>query len=155
MPTQQQNVSPEENKQIVHRFIEDCWNHGKLNMVAEIFAGNCRLHDPVFPSLTSGAQNMRNHIESCRKAFPDLRFAIDNTIAERNEVVIQWTTSGTHKGDFLGMHPTHRKATVSGTSIFRIDNSKIVEEWSHWNLMTLMEQLGMAMTPRVESEQPV
>jgi steroid delta-isomerase-like uncharacterized protein len=152
MPSQSQNKSPIENKQIVHRFMEECWNHGKLNTVSDLVADNCRFHDPVFPNLTSGAQNIRNHIENCRKAFPDLTFTIDDTISERNEVVIHWTANGTHKGDFLGMHPTNRKATVSGTTIYKLEGSKIVEEWAHWNLMSMMEQLGVSTAPKAEAK---
>ena len=144
MPSPMQNQSPENNKQIVQRFMEDCWNQGRLDALSGLVTDDCRIHDPVFPSLTSGAQNLRSHIESCRRAFPDLSFTIDDTIAERDEVVIQWTGTGTHSGDFLGMPPTNRRASVKGTSIFKFDGGKIVEQWSHWNLMTMMEQLGMA-----------
>ena len=84
----------------------------------------------------------------CRNAFPDLRFTVDDEIAERNEVVIHWTARGTHKAPFLGMAPTDRRATVSGTSIYRFQGGKIVETWSDWNLMTLMEQLGLSVTPK-------
>lgn len=143
MKTTQGN-QPADNKQIVHRVMEECWNQGKLNLVGELFAENVRVHDPVFPTLTSGAGNVRNHIEQCRRAFPDIKFTIDDTIAERNEVVIHWTARGTHQGDFLGMHATNRKANVTGTSINRLDHGKIQEYWSHWNLMSMMEQLGVA-----------
>jgi steroid delta-isomerase-like uncharacterized protein len=145
-----QAESRTDNKQIVQRFMDECWNQGKLNVVSELVADNCRFHDPVFPNLTSGAQNLKTHIETCRRGFPDLRFAIDDTIAERNEVVIHWTATGTHKGTFLGMQPTNRKATVSGTSIYRIDGSKITEEWAHWNLMSMMEQLGLSAAPKAD-----
>lgn len=145
-----QGNQPLDNKQIVHRVMEECWNQGKLNLVGELFAENVRVHDPVFPNLTSGAANVRNHIEQCRRAFPDLKFTIDDTISERNEVVIQWTARGTHQGDFLGMHPTHRKANVTGTSIYRLDHGRIQETWAHWNLMSMMEQLGVA-TPKAEA----
>ena len=153
MPSQMQSKSPADNKQIVHRFMLDCWNQGKLNAISELVADNCRFHDPVFPTFTSGAQNLKTHIESCRRAFPDLHFTIDDTIAERNEVVIHWTANGTHKGDFLGMHPTNRKATVSGTTIYRVENAKIVEQWANWNLMTMMEQLGVATPAKAEAKQ--
>lgn len=106
-------------------------------------AANCRFHDPVFPSLSSGADNLRRHIESCRSGFPDVRFTIDDTIAERDEVVVHWTGAGTHKGQFLGISPTNKKISVSGTTIFRIEGSSVVEEWAHWNLMSMMEQLGI------------
>lgn len=149
-----QNTQPTGNKQIAHRFMEECWNKGSLNMVSEFLSANCRYHDPVFPHLTSGADNIRSHIENCRRGFPDMRITIDDTIAEGNEVVHHWTVTGTHKGQFLGLAPTNKKATVSGTSIFRIENSKISEQWSDWNLMTLMEQLGIAAAPKMQSSAP-
>ena len=86
--------------------------------------------------------------------FPDLKITVDDTIAERNEVVHHWTVRGTHKGQFLGMPATNRKATVSGTTIYRIEGGKIVEEWSEWNLMSLMEQLGVSSAPKAEAMAP-
>ncbi len=146
-----QNTQPTDNRQIVQRFMDECWSQGNLNTVMELVANDCRYHDPVFPSLTSGAENIKNHIQTCRNGFPDLTFATDDTIAERNEVVVHWTGTGTHKGEFLGMPPTNKKASVTGTSIFRIEDGKIVEEWANWNLMSMMEQLGIAMAPQAQS----
>ena len=146
-----QNTQPTDNRQIVQRFMDECWNQGNLNTVMELVANDCRYHDPVFPSLTSGAENIKNHIQTCRNGFPDLMFKIDDTIAERNEVVVHWTGTGTHKGQFLGMPPTNKKATVEGISINRLEGSKIAEVWSTWNLMTMMEQLGIAMAPQGQS----
>ena len=146
MPSEK--MQPEDNKQIVRRFMDECWSQGKLNVVSELVAANCRIHDPVFPSLSSGADNLRRHIETCRNGFPDLKFRIDDTIAERNEVVAHWTATGTHKGNFLGMSPTDKQATISGTSIFRIEDGKIAESWAHWDLMSMMNQLGLHMLPQ-------
>jgi steroid delta-isomerase-like uncharacterized protein len=146
-----------ENKQIVQRFVDECWNQGKMESIGELVASGCKLHAPVFPSLTSGADNLKRHIEMCRSGFPDVRSSIDDTIAEGNEVVHHWTIRGTHKGQFLGLAPTNRTATISGTSIHRIQGGKIVEQWSDWNLMTLMEQLGVSAaakttTPKAEAK---
>jgi hypothetical protein len=52
------------------------------------------------------------------------------------------------------MPPTNRTATVSGTSIYRIEGGKIVEQWADWNLMTLMEQLGVSSVPKAEAMAP-
>ena len=145
------NMQPTDNRQIAQRFMDECWSRGNLNAVSELVADNCRYHDPVFPSLTSGAENIKNHIQNCRGGFPDLMFTIDDTIAERDEVVMHWTGSGTHKGQFLGMPPTNKKASVTGTSIARLEGSKIAEMWSNWNLLSLMEQLGIAMATAAQS----
>ena len=143
--------SIDENKEIARRFVEECWNQGKLDEVRELVSNDCRYHDPVFPNLTSGAENLRHHISSCRSGFPDLTFTVDDMIAERNEVVLHWTCRGTHKAQFLGIPATNRTATVSGTSIYRIDNGKISEQWSDWNLLTLMQQLGVSSVPKGQS----
>jgi steroid delta-isomerase-like uncharacterized protein len=144
--------STAENKEIARRFIEECWNHGKLDAIAELVSKDCRYHDPAFPSLNSGAENIKQHISSCRSGFPDLTFTIDDQIAERNEVVVQWTAHGTHKAAFLGIAPTNRKATVTGTSISKVEGGKITEYWSHWNLMSLMEQLGVSGVAKTQAK---
>jgi steroid delta-isomerase-like uncharacterized protein len=139
----------ESNKKIAHRFIYECWNGGDLPSVAELIAPRCLHHDPVFPHMTEGVASMQHQIQRSRRSFPDLTFTITDTIAEKDEVVLHWNVSGTHQGEFLGIPPTHQKATIAGTSIFRIEGGKIVEEWVNWNLMSLMQQLG------VKTGQPV
>jgi steroid delta-isomerase-like uncharacterized protein len=144
----QQNQSPEENKHVVQRFVEECWNQGNLNKASELLADQVRFHDPVFPNMNPGIQNIKNHIEVSRKAFPDLKFIIEDTIAERNEVVVHWKAQGTHKGQFLGMQPTNRKVIVDGTSIYRLEGSKIAEAYANWNLASMMQQLGVIELPK-------
>jgi steroid delta-isomerase-like uncharacterized protein len=144
----QQNNTPEVNKQVVQRFMEECWNQGNLNKASEFLTDQIRFHDPVFPNLNPGIQNIKTHIEVCRRAFPDLKFTIDDTIAERNEVVLHWSARGTHKGQFLGMQPTNRKVTIDGTSIYRLEGSKIAESHANWNLASMMAQLGVLEVPK-------
>jgi steroid delta-isomerase-like uncharacterized protein len=138
----------ENNKKIARRFIEECWNKGDKAAMRDVIADKCRYHDPAFP----GVDKLPEHIASCRSAFPDLRFTIEDMIGERNEVVVHWTVRGTHKGPFLGIQPTNRSCTVSGTSISRIEGGKLVEHWADWNVMTLMEQLGVSAAPKTEEK---
>ena len=140
----------EQNKQIARRFYEDCWNQGKVDRVDQLIAKDCRYHDPVFPSLAPGVDSLKRHITMCRQAFPDLRFSLDDMIAERDEVVVHWTANGTQEGVFLGVAPTRKIAKVGGTSIYRIKNQKIVEQFVDWNLLTMLEQLGAATPPKVQ-----
>ena len=145
-----QTSNTTQNKELARRIMEECWNQGKAEAVRELYATDCRYHDPVFPNLTSGAENIKQHIITSRTGFPDLKFTTDDTIAERNEVVVHWTGRGTHKGQFLNMAPTNKPCTVSGTTIFKFDNGKVTEQWSDWNLLTMLEQLGISTTPKTE-----
>ena len=87
----------------------------------------------------------------CRSAFPDLRFSLDDVIAERDEVVVHWTARGTQEGQFLGVAATRKNATVGGTSIYRIKSQRIVEQFVDWNALTLLEQLGAATAPKMQA----
>ena len=140
----------DQNKEIARRFYDECWNQGKVERLDQYVSRDCRYHDPAFPSLKSGINDLEGHITMCRKAFPDLRFNLDDMIAERDEVVVHWTAHGTQEGQFLGVAPTRKTATVGGTSIYRIKNQKIVEQAADWNLLTLLEQLGAATAPKVQ-----
>jgi steroid delta-isomerase-like uncharacterized protein len=136
------------NKRLIHRYVDGCWNDGNLALVPGLISAHCRYHDPVFPHMIAGVESMQHHIERCRRAFPDLKYTITDTIAERDEVVTHWSMNGTQRGEFLGMPPTNVNFLISGTSIYRIEEGKIVEQWSNWNLMSLIEQLGMQPAPR-------
>ncbi len=140
----------DENKTIARKLFEDAWNIGQMDELETLVSTSCRFHDPVFPSMAPGVDSLRQHIRLYRNAFPDLKYTIDDVIAERNEVVVHWTMRGTQRNSFLGMAPTHRTASISGTTIDRIENRKIVEQWSEWNLLSLMEQLGLATAPKQE-----
>lgn len=131
------------NKRLVHRFVDECWNGGNVAAIPHLIAAHCRHHDPVFPHMIAGVDSMQHHIERCRRAFPDLKFTIVDTIAEHSEVVVHWTANGTQRGEFLGMPPTNVNARIAGTSIYRIEEGRIVEQWSNWDLMSLIEQLGL------------
>ena len=142
-----------ENKKLARRLIEDGWNKSDLTSLSESVTADVKLHDAVFPGLAPGTESLKRHISMYRNAFPDLHFAIDDTIAERNEVVIHWTATGTHKGDFLGIAPTDKVATVSGTSILRFIRGKVAEYWTDWNLLALTQQLGIAVMQNVKLPQ--
>ena len=141
----------DQNKEIARRFYEECWNQGKVDRLDQYVSRDCRYHDPVFPNLAPGVDSLKNHINMCRKAFPDLRFSIDDMIAERDEVVVHWTAHGTQEGQFLGVPPTRKIASVSGTSIYRFKNQKTIEQFVDWNALTLLEQLGAAVAPKVQT----
>jgi steroid delta-isomerase-like uncharacterized protein len=140
----------EQNKEIARRFYDECWNQGKVDRVDQYVAKDCRYHDPVFPALAPGVDSLKRHITMCRNAFPDLRFTLDDIIAERDEVVVHWTANGTQEGQFVGIAATRKTATVGGTSIYRIKNQRMVEQFVDWNLLTLLEQLGVATAPKVQ-----
>ncbi len=89
----QQNQTPDANKQVVQKFVEECWNQGNLNKASELLADQVRFHDPVFPNLNAGIQNIKTHIEGCRRAFPDLTLPSTGSKVRRSPNRTQTGTS--------------------------------------------------------------
>ncbi|HBY97013.1 MAG: ester cyclase [Ardenticatenaceae bacterium] len=132
-------MSAEENKAIVRRAIEEVWNKENLAIVDEIYAANYIVHDPNAPWL----EDIHQLLSIYRSAFPDLHMVIDDLIAEGNKVMERWTMTGTHRGTVVHIPPTGERVEVTGISIFRFEGGKMKEEWSSWNALGLMQQLGL------------
>ena len=78
-----------------------------------------------------------------RTAFPDLRLTIKDIIADDETVVARWSCRGTHTGDLNGIAPTRMQVNISGVSIARFANGKMVEGWVNWDAMGLMQTAGV------------
>lgn len=136
-------TSANENKATYRRFIEEIWNIGNLDLIELLIADDYVAHDPASPDLGRGLESLRQRANPYRKAFPDLQIIIEEILAEGDKVVTRWSSSGTHQGDIYGIAPTGKSVTTSGINISRFANGKIVEEWTSWDTIGLMKQLGV------------
>lgn len=82
-----------------------------------------------------------------RKAFPDLAITVEKQVAERDLVAVHWTARGTNTGAGNGLPATGRAVEITGTTLFRMDDGRIAEEWTCANSLGLMKQLGLLPTP--------
>ena len=133
----------EANKNVVRRLFEEVWNKGNLQVADELFASTYVHHDPSSPDLGRGPESEKKRAMLYRTAFPDLRLTIEDIIAEAETVTARWSCTGTHKGDLSGIAPTGKQFTISGISVARFSNGKMVEGWVNWDALGLMQQLGV------------
>jgi steroid delta-isomerase-like uncharacterized protein len=86
-------------------------------------------------------------IKSFGSAFPDLKITIRNHFVLNDSVsIVEYTFSGTHKGEFEGIDPTGKTMEVAGCSVIEVRNGKIVQERDYYDNMALLTQLGVADT---------
>ena len=81
------------------------------------------------------------------EAFPDCYHVIEDQLADADNVVTRVTFKGTHQGPLMGIPPTGRQIAMGGISWFRIANGLIAEEWTFFDRLGLMVQLGVAPAP--------
>jgi len=132
------------NKEMVHRVYDQALNNGNFAPLEEsVDASFVRHGNPQ----VKGPEGLKGLITMHRNAFPDISMTIDDQIAEGDKVVSRWTAVGTHTGEMMGIPPTGKKATVTGISIDRIADGKIVEEWENFDELGMMQQLGLIPMP--------
>lgn len=135
------------SKSLTQAQYDRIWNRGDYSAIAELYTEDCILHDPMFPSAVAGHEAVRGLIGAYRRAFPNLTFAVEDQIAEHDRVVTRWTARGTHLHELLGIPATGRQIEVTGSTIARLDGSRIAEGWVHWDRTTLFKQLGVVREP--------
>jgi steroid delta-isomerase-like uncharacterized protein len=131
----------EENKAVARRFLE-IFETGDLDALDEILAPDAVDHDPYNPYGREGLEGAKKTVAMYRQAFPDVHFEVEEQIAEGDKVATRWTGTGTHEGELMGMQPTGKKASVTGITIDRIEGGKIVEGWTNWDTLAMMQNIG-------------
>jgi predicted ester cyclase len=74
-------------------------------------------------------------------------FTVEDLVAENDRVVVRWTNSGTHIGEFVGIPPTGRTFTIAGIDIYRLDGAKLAEHWHVIDQLSMLGQLGLLPEP--------
>ena len=140
-------MSTEQNKAIVRRWFDEVVSQGNIELVDEI----CMQCVPSFVVIQGvadpppqGLEGVKGLIGVLRTAFPDLKFTIEGQIAEGDQVATRLTVRGTHLGEFMGIPATGKQMAVSGVSIWRLADGKLVNEWVNWDSLAMMQQLGVA-----------
>ncbi len=117
----------EENKAVVRRFAEEVMTNKNLAAADEIVAEDYVELDPM-PGQEQGREGFKQFLGTTLfAAFPDLQWTIEELIAEEDKVVSRATCSGTHRGEFMGIPPTHRSVAASAWVIDRIVDGKMQE----------------------------
>jgi predicted ester cyclase len=133
-----------ENKDLITRYFKD--SNASIGDAAKSSALMNNYIDPKwafhFASGDMGFEQTKQFFISWWTAFPDLHFVIDDIVAEDDKVTVRSTWEGTHKGQYFGIAPTGKKVTQPGISIYRITGGKLIEMWSAFDQLGLMQQLG-------------
>ena len=138
-------MSIEENKAVAKRAVEAI-NAGDFALLESLDTANAVDH-AVPPNMPPTRASAIQFLTMFRAAFPDLKYTVEDVIAEGDHVVQRSTATGTMKGDFLGMPATGKSATWGETHIVRVQNGKIVEHWASVDQLGMLQQLGLAPVP--------
>jgi steroid delta-isomerase-like uncharacterized protein len=139
-------MSVEANRAMMRRWIEDGWNKHNVGLIDEIFATDVFEHDPGGLTV-DGAEALKAHINGFLTALPDIRFTIEDLIAEGDVVVCRFDSTATHTGTLMNIPATGKTARVSGMLEFRFADGKVAEVWAMHDLFGMLRQIGVIPDP--------
>ena len=131
-----------DTKRAIRRMLEEAYGKGDVGVYDELCDPSFRDHDPV-----AGDCGLARAKENClmyRAAFPDLKATVLACCAEGDTAVAHWRMTGTQQQALFGIAPTGKKCTVEGITIGRFRRGKLMENWTQWDALGLMRQLGAA-----------
>ena len=101
-------MSTEQNKEVVRRFITEALSGRNLGLADEVLA-------PNYVNRMTGADlaAFKGMLTGMSTALTDVRFEIDDLVAEGDSVVARWKMEATHTGSLMGESPTGKRVSAT------------------------------------------
>jgi steroid delta-isomerase-like uncharacterized protein len=132
--------SQEQNKAIARRAFEEILSGGRFELAEQLYAKDFVNHGI---HRDASLEEDQAALKGWHQAFPDVVISPEKLIAEGDLVTIYWIARGTNTGTGNGLPATGKKAELAGITIWRIVDGKIKEEWSAFDQLSMMQQLGL------------
>jgi steroid delta-isomerase-like uncharacterized protein len=130
----------EQNKAIARRAFEEILSKGRFELASDLYAKDFVNHGI---HRNAGLEEDQAALKGWHQAFSDITIVPEKLIAEDDLVTIYWIARGTNTGTGNGLPATGKKVELAGITIWRIVDGKIKEEWSAFDQLSMMQQLGL------------
>jgi predicted ester cyclase len=136
----------EQNKELVRDYFNELskTKSDKLAVFIEKYvSSDITLHLPG--EEFRGMEGLEKHYANSMAAFPDAvqNFSIQDVLAERDKVAF--------RGVLMIVLPNGKEINVTFVGFWKIQEGKIVEWWSEYDALGMMQQLGMELQKKDSS----
>ena len=126
-----------QNVQLVHRWFDEIWTKGDLKAIDELLSPDAKIHGLGETDRgTESHQSFKDFVLGFRAAFSDIRIVVEQTVEEGDMVASRWVAT-MKSGDA-------REGKVTGMSMGRFRDGRMVEGWNNWDEAGLTAQLQTA-----------
>ena len=132
------NQLVEKRKETVRRLHEDLLSNGKLDLLGEIIA-----EDYVGADGRPGITPFLETIDDLRRGFPDIRWTVEDLVADGERVAVRWTWEGTHSGSMRLFPSTGKRVANAGFAIYQFRGDEIVRVWMLTDRLGFVQQIGL------------
>ena len=122
----------EAQKKFAARWFEEVWNQSRREAIDEMFPEDGILHDGR--AEYRGPAEFKRFYDALRAQLSDVRITPLETISEGDMVCMRWSSTAKHSS-------TGKPLEVTGISILRFKDGRLVEAWQNWDQHGLLQQL--------------
>jgi predicted ester cyclase len=126
------------NRQAVRRIHDEAVNGGRTGILADLIAPEFTGADGARGPAAFGA-----NITALRAGFPDIRFTIEDVVAEGDRVAVRWTWTGTHTGTFRGFAASGRPVHDTGLVLYTFAEGQVVAAIVETDRLGVLQQIGV------------
>jgi predicted ester cyclase len=139
------STAPAAAKAAVRRFVAG-FNRKDPEALAREYGDGYVLDFPGGPK-AEGIAGIKQAAGEFIAAFPDLQFTVDDLVAQGGYVVWRWQMTATHKGNLGPFLASNKPVHLSGISLLRVHDGKIVEDRVRADMIGLLQQIGAIPAP--------
>ena len=132
-----------QNEVLIRYLFKEILNGGNLNLVEGVVAENSTDHGPSMVGVVGGVKGFSQTIGRLREALPDVQFTIEDIVTSWEKAAVRWTATGTMEGALLGLEPTGKHATITGTIIYKDEEGRITESWGNYDALGMLVQFDI------------
>ncbi len=141
-----QSLTEEEAIVILNRLMETVSNVD-TTLVDKIIHPDCVLRYPLLPEPIKGIDAYKIFIKSTDNTFSEFNGKVEEVNVKGNRIWSRYSMSGINTGPMGEIPATGKKFQVTGMGITRIEDGKIIEDETYWNVLGFFQQLGFTLTP--------
>ncbi|MGD0020356.1 MAG: ester cyclase [Candidatus Limnocylindrales bacterium] len=130
-------MGTDDNKAIVLRYWERCWNHQNPSAILET-------HHETFAQngVPLGTAAFERSLAGFFQAFPDVHVSIEDVMALDDRVLTRVVYYGTQTGPYEGLQPTGHRIRVTGLELFLLLDGRIIQHWHEMDHLAILRQIG-------------
>jgi predicted ester cyclase len=138
---------------------EEVWNKGNYAYAEETVHPDFNDHPPTrfFDVGRIGPAALEEAAKEFRNGIHDFHDDPELVLVEGDRVAYLGQIAGRQSGELFGFPSKGRRMRVWGVNFFRMEGDQIIERWGQFDVLTKMQQLGLAPgpeTPEAPAEGP-
>ncbi len=137
-------VQTQKNKEVIRDLYENILNNRRLELLKDIVSP-----DFVGPVGSRGAEGFAAAVQSVISGFPDIKWSVDDIVAEDDKVSVRWHWTGTNVAPFRGIPPSNKIVTDNAIAIYQVKDGKILASWLQSDRLGVLTQIGVIATDLV------